>query len=526
MYCKTQEFFSTQHRRCQVRFPDKSTKKEEVKTKIIKMKNKYENEIKDFYELKNKQDLRDLNLEKTNRVEKEKNDIQNQINEVRKKRDAEPKMSSGLEWVLVDGYPNNNTNYFNNKQILDRGSTTNINSVGFAFRNQSGTSRTTYGVEIEGYFKPVASGEYRFYTRSDDMSFIWLDGNMIVNNGGLHPMRTRVSGYVYLNAHQYYSYKIQFGENHGGDNLIVGFVKRGNRWQTNGDEVYFHKSGDEYRPGLRWKLVDGYPNNNFNYFNNRQTISTGYVTNINSISFAFIRPNRETYGVELKGYFIPKRSGPYRFKTVSDDMSFLWINDRMIVNNGGLHGMRTRYSRYIYLIGGRKYDMKVQFGENRGGDNLIVGYRFWFYPWTTNGNGQYYHGSNKNYQKYDDMLITLEREFITKSTELNNLKNNKAEEDFNNLKDEYEKEYGKMFDYYNENLDVLKSKDKYIKLLENINNNVMFIDGLNELEYSDDRQQHIPYKKSDKDVGSWEPCYDADKNPIYLKYNDLPSYIS
>ena len=50
--------------------------------------------------------------------------------------------------------------------------------------------------------------------------------------------------------------------------------------------------------------------------------------------------NESNYAVKWRGFFVPKKTGSHKFWTESDDMSYLTINGVVIVDNGGLHGMR------------------------------------------------------------------------------------------------------------------------------------------------------------------------------------------
>ena len=49
--------------------------------------------------------------------------------------------------------------------------------------------------------------------------------------------------------------------------------------------------------------------------------------------------NEDNYAVKWEGYFVPKNTGSHKFWTESDDMSYLTIDDVVVVDNGGLHGM-------------------------------------------------------------------------------------------------------------------------------------------------------------------------------------------
>ena len=48
--------------------------------------------------------------------------------------------------------------------------------------------------------------------------------------------------------------------------------------------------------------------------------------------------NEDNYAVKWEGFFVPKKTGSHKFWTESDDMSYLTINNVVVVDNGGLHG--------------------------------------------------------------------------------------------------------------------------------------------------------------------------------------------
>lgn len=52
--------------------------------------------------------------------------------------------------------------------------------------------------------------------------------------------------------------------------------------------------------------------------------------------------NETTYSIRWEGYFEASKQGAYRFMLDSDDGSMLWIDDRLVVENGGIHGRRTQ----------------------------------------------------------------------------------------------------------------------------------------------------------------------------------------
>ena len=97
-----------------------------------------------------------------------------------------------------------------------------------------------YGFIAIGYFKPPSTGDYTFFTNSDDGSGVWVGssafegatrtaGNAVVNNGmGTgHGVQER-SGTIALTANVYYAIRIVHEETSGGDAMRFSWQGPGN----------------------------------------------------------------------------------------------------------------------------------------------------------------------------------------------------------------------------------------------------------------------------------------------------------
>jgi hypothetical protein len=135
-------------------------------------------------------------------------------------------------------------------------------------------------------------------------------------------------------------------------------------------------------PGLKFKIVDGYFNDNITHVIKSTAVAEGIATDFSSIQTStnnHPRIDQHVYTVEWNGIIIPDETGNWTFSTRSDDASYLWIGDtaatpsnsNALVNNGRLHGMFT-VTRSIHLIKGTHYKFRMQFGENWGGYNNIL----------------------------------------------------------------------------------------------------------------------------------------------------------
>lgn len=86
--------------------------------------------------------------------------------------------------------------------------------------------RDTVGAVFDGCISITESGNYIFYTNSDDGSKLYVrksgdaDYTLVVNNDGLHPMQER-QGTIYLEARTKIDLKVEFFEKHGDKGIIA-----------------------------------------------------------------------------------------------------------------------------------------------------------------------------------------------------------------------------------------------------------------------------------------------------------------
>ena len=113
--------------------------------------------------------------------------------------------------------------------------------------------------------------------------------------------------------------------------------------------------------GLREILVRGYHNEDRNFFNGGHRYYN-YVTTKVEHNDGRSHGIYHYYSVEWKGYFTPFVTGNHAFWTTSDDGSYVYIDDTMVVNNGGAHGIRNR-SGEIHLVAGKSYRIQVFYGS-------------------------------------------------------------------------------------------------------------------------------------------------------------------
>jgi len=99
-----------------------------------------------------------------------------------------------------------------------------------------------------------------------------------------------------------------------------------------------------------------------------QPVKTGVVN-----SFNLDNKNRKNkFGFIFSGYINISKTGMYDFYTTSDDGSLLYIDDQLIVNNNGDHGMEEKNEKAVLEKGLHK--IKVVYYDSGGDNGLKVSY--------------------------------------------------------------------------------------------------------------------------------------------------------
>lgn len=162
-----------------------------------------------------------------------------------------------------------------------------------------------------------------------------------------------------------------------------------------------------YTAGLFKTTYNGYFNDNVSFFATATPTAKGAnpATSVQTTAISEPATNDgETFSVQWLGYFYPDTTETYTFFTSSDDASYMWIGDNAVtgfttanatVNNGGLHGTRER-SGTAALTAGVYYPIRIQFGENTGGDVLTFNFSTPTITKTTNVTNRVFYNSNTN----------------------------------------------------------------------------------------------------------------------------------
>lgn len=121
-----------------------------------------------------------------------------------------------------------------------------------------------------------------------------------------------------------------------------------------------------FAPGLQYFYYEGLWNK-LPSFDKMEPLKSGSV---NSFDRSAKNAEGEKYGFEFRGFIKIPAEGIYRFYTVSDDGSKLWINNDLLVDNDGLHGMEEQ-SGVVALQAGY-HEFLLRYFNATGGNDLKV----------------------------------------------------------------------------------------------------------------------------------------------------------
>ena len=221
----------------------------------------------------------------------------------------------------------------------------------------------SFSVKWVGYLYVPGEGDYIFYLTSDDGSWLYIDGQLVINNGGLHGPKEE-SATVHLTK-GYHQIEVKMFEHYGGAVIRLEWEKK--QTQTPVKEFL----------NATWKAY---------YYTNENWQNLANTTVHSRIRFADYRsgwqsdiPNwpqpiigeTDTFSVNFSAdVYLPE--GDYTFYLISDDGSWLWIDGKLVVDNSGLHPPRER-SGSVHLSEGTHH-FEVKMFEHYGGAVVYLQY--------------------------------------------------------------------------------------------------------------------------------------------------------
>lgn len=118
-------------------------------------------------------------------------------------------------------------------------------------------------------------------------------------------------------------------------------------------------------PGLNYSVYEG-DWSKLPEFRTITPVTTGVSNGIDISS----KKGKDKYGFSFEGFVSVPKDGIYKFYISSDDGSKLFIDDKLLIDNDGLHGMGEKSSEAPLAMG--YHAIKILYFEKGGEDNLEV----------------------------------------------------------------------------------------------------------------------------------------------------------
>jgi fibro-slime domain-containing protein len=134
--------------------------------------------------------------------------------------------------------------------------------------------------------------------------------------------------------------------------------------------------------GSELKTEYGKPGLTTSYFDNENRSGSPIIIQNESRVFIDVGPGspepnipKDFFSVRWKGQFVPHTTGTYTFYTRSDDGSWLYLENKLLINNGGTHSTKEK-SESIHLTAGKKYPLQIDYTEEGGQAYMRFGWVF------------------------------------------------------------------------------------------------------------------------------------------------------
>jgi hypothetical protein len=249
-----------------------------------------------------------------------------------------------------------------------------INYNNFNNNKWSGlTKEDNYAVRWEGSIRINTQGTYTFYLTSDDGSKLWVDEDLIVNNGGLHSKKTK-SGSISLSS-ELHALRIDYFEKDGGQGCVFEYSGQ----DTSNQKVVVGQSALRTNPVLDGLLEEVFYLEQSNSMPNLNDHQPNMARSVDTVDYAETEDKfpgfdkADNFAVRYTGFVQINAPGDYEFTIGSDDGSKLYIADEMLIDNDGLHSYLEKSATKTLSTGYHR--LQLEYFEHTEGASIELKYK-------------------------------------------------------------------------------------------------------------------------------------------------------
>ena len=197
-----------------------------------------------------------------------------------------------------------------------------------------------FALQFQGYLKVSNSGSHKFKLGSDDGSQLYIDGKLVVNNDGLHPYATKENS-LYMKA-GYHKILVNYYENYGQQVFKLTWEGASMPATEISPDLLFHDGSNDKNlaaqnvngltPGIQYYYYEGLCNK-LPDFSTLKPVKMGYTDRIDLNE----RQRDDMFQMVFNGYIDVPQAGRYKFYLGSDDGSKLYMDGKLLIDNGRLH---------------------------------------------------------------------------------------------------------------------------------------------------------------------------------------------
>jgi hypothetical protein len=233
------------------------------------------------------------------------------------------------------------------------------------------TQNDNFAVRWSGILAISNAGLYQFSLASDEGSKLYIDNKFIINNDGIHNMRTKLSRFRCVKGQ--HLLRIEMFQKGGQAGMIFQYKGRDtqNRMKTVAGKALNYVAANGFKEEVFYtgQTYTTMPNLRRNAVMERVVPHVVYA-NTKSNWPGFSR--NENFACRWTGYLSIGRGGRYSFSLISDDGSRLFISRRKVVDNDGTHSLKNKEG--IINLRRKLWKLKLEYFQGKDSAGMVFRY--------------------------------------------------------------------------------------------------------------------------------------------------------